>query len=36
VVTVFLAWILLGETLSPIQLVGGALVLASATWLARK
>lgn len=36
VVTVFLAWLVLGETLSPIQLVGGAAVLASAIWLARK
>jgi drug/metabolite transporter (DMT)-like permease len=36
VVTVALAWLVLGETLSPIQLVGGALVLASAAWLTRK
>lgn len=36
VVTVALAWVLLGETLAPIQIVGGALVLASAAWLARK
>jgi drug/metabolite transporter (DMT)-like permease len=36
VVTVALAWIVLGETLSPIQLVGGALVLAAAISLAKK
>jgi drug/metabolite transporter (DMT)-like permease len=36
VVTVTLAWVLLGETLAPIQIAGGALVLASAAWLARK
>ncbi|MGZ5581659.1 MAG: DMT family transporter [Usitatibacter sp.] len=36
VVTVALAWLILGETLSPIQLVGGALVLASGLRLARK
>ena len=36
VVTVALAWLLLGETIAPIQLVGGALVLASAAWLARR
>jgi len=36
VVTVILAWLILGETLSPIQLVGGALILASAIWLARR
>jgi drug/metabolite transporter (DMT)-like permease len=36
VVTVALAWIVLGETLSPIQLVGGALVLAAAISLARR
>jgi drug/metabolite transporter (DMT)-like permease len=35
VVTVALAWLLLGESLSPIQFVGGTLVLASAIWLAR-
>jgi drug/metabolite transporter (DMT)-like permease len=35
VVTVALAWIVLGETLAPIQLVGGAMVLASAIWLTR-
>jgi drug/metabolite transporter (DMT)-like permease len=35
VVTVALAWAVLGETLSPIQLAGGAMVLASAIWLAR-
>jgi drug/metabolite transporter (DMT)-like permease len=34
-VTVALAWWLLGETLAPIQLAGGALVLGSAAWLAR-
>lgn len=36
VVTVALAWVVLGETLAPIQIAGGALVLASAAWLARK
>ncbi len=36
VVTVALAWGLLGETLAPIQIAGGVLVLASAAWLARK
>jgi drug/metabolite transporter (DMT)-like permease len=36
VVTVALAWLLLGETLSVIQVAGGALVLASAMWLARR
>lgn len=36
VVTVTLAWIVLGETLSAIQLLGGALVLAAAITLARK
>jgi drug/metabolite transporter (DMT)-like permease len=36
VVTVSLAWLLLGESLAPIQIAGGALVLASAVWLARK
>jgi drug/metabolite transporter (DMT)-like permease len=36
VVTVVLAWLLLGETLSPLQVVGGALVLSSAVWLSRK
>jgi drug/metabolite transporter (DMT)-like permease len=36
VVTVALAWMLLGESLAPIQLAGGALVLASAASLARK
>ena len=36
VVTVALAWIILGESLAPIQIVGGALVLGSAAWLARK
>lgn len=35
-VTVALAAALLGETLSSIQLIGGALVLASAAWLARR
>lgn len=35
VVTVALAWIVLGETLAPIQLFGGAMVLASAIWLTR-
>jgi drug/metabolite transporter (DMT)-like permease len=36
VVTVALAWALLGESLAPMQVVGGALVLASAAWLARR
>ena len=36
VVTVVLAWIILGESLSAIQIAGGALVLGSAAWLARK
>jgi drug/metabolite transporter (DMT)-like permease len=35
VVTVTLAWLVLGETLSATQVVGGALVLGSAMWLAR-
>jgi drug/metabolite transporter (DMT)-like permease len=36
VVTVFLAWLVLGETLSAWQLAGGVLVLAAAAGLARK
>jgi drug/metabolite transporter (DMT)-like permease len=36
VVTVALAWLILGESLSPIQLVGGALVLVAAILLARR
>lgn len=36
VVTVTLAWVLLGESLDPIQIAGGALVLACAMWLARR
>ena len=36
VVTVALAWTLLGESLSPIQVAGGALVLAAAASLARR
>ena len=36
VVTVVLAWLILGESLAPVQIAGGALVLASAIWLARK
>ena len=36
VVTVALAWIVLGESLAPVQIAGGALVLGSAAWLARK
>jgi len=36
VVTVALAWIVLGESLAPVQVAGGALVLGSAAWLARK
>jgi drug/metabolite transporter (DMT)-like permease len=36
VVTVALAWIVLGETLSPIQLLGGALVLSAAALLVRR
>jgi len=35
VVTVALAWAVLGEGLASIQLAGGALVLGSAAWLAR-
>jgi drug/metabolite transporter (DMT)-like permease len=35
VVTVVLAWIILGESLAPIQVIGGAMVLASAAWLAK-
>ena len=34
-VTVALAWVILGESLSAIQYLGGALVLGSAAWLAR-
>jgi drug/metabolite transporter (DMT)-like permease len=36
VVTVALAWWILGETLAPVQLAGGALVLGSAIQLARR
>ena len=36
VVTVVLAWLVLGEAIAPVQLVGGALVLGSAAWLARR
>jgi drug/metabolite transporter (DMT)-like permease len=36
VVTVGLAWLVLGEAIAPVQLVGGALVLGSAAWLARR
>jgi drug/metabolite transporter (DMT)-like permease len=36
VVTVALAWVVLGESLSAIQIAGGALVLAAAVSLARK
>jgi drug/metabolite transporter (DMT)-like permease len=36
VVTVTLAWLVLGETLAPVQVAGGLLVLASAAWLARR
>jgi drug/metabolite transporter (DMT)-like permease len=36
VVTVALAWVVLGESLSAMQLLGGALVLAAAVQLARK
>ncbi|HUP98739.1 MAG TPA: DMT family transporter [Usitatibacter sp.] len=36
VVTVVLAWALLGETIAPIQVLGGVLVLGSAAWLARR
>lgn len=36
VVTVALAWLVLGETLSATQLAGGTLVLVSAAWLARR
>ncbi len=35
VFTAILAWLVLGETLTPAQLAGGALVVASAAWLAR-
>ncbi len=35
VFTAILAWLVLGETLAPAQLAGGALVVASAAWLAR-
>jgi drug/metabolite transporter (DMT)-like permease len=35
VVTVGLAWLVLGETLTPLQLAGGALVLGCAAFLAR-
>ncbi len=35
VVTVALAWLILGESLAPVQVAGGVLVLASAAWLAR-
>lgn len=35
VVTVALAWLVLGESLAPVQVAGGVLVLASAAWLAR-
>ncbi len=35
VVTVALAWFVLGESLTGLQLAGGAVVLASAAWLAR-
>jgi drug/metabolite transporter (DMT)-like permease len=35
VVTVALAWLILGESLAPIQIAGGVLVLGSAAWLAR-
>ena len=36
VVTVVLAWFVLAEAIAPVQLVGGALVLGSAAWLARR
>ena len=36
VVTVLLAWLILGETLSAIQIVGGALVIAGAMTLAKR
>ncbi len=36
VVTVALAWVVLGETLAPVQVLGGAIVLASAASLARR
>jgi drug/metabolite transporter (DMT)-like permease len=35
VVTVTLAWFILGESLTAVQLAGGALVLGAAIWLAR-
>jgi drug/metabolite transporter (DMT)-like permease len=34
-VTVALAWAVLGEHLAPVQLAGGAIVLACAVFLAR-
>ena len=36
VVTVVLAWLVLGEALAPVQIVGGALVLGAAVLLTRK
>jgi drug/metabolite transporter (DMT)-like permease len=36
VVTTVLAWLLLGEALTPLQLAGGALVLGAAALLARR
>jgi drug/metabolite transporter (DMT)-like permease len=36
VVTVALAWLVLGESIAPVQVAGGALVLGSAAWLARR
>jgi drug/metabolite transporter (DMT)-like permease len=36
VFTAALAWLVLGETLAPAQLAGGALVVVSAAWLARE
>ena len=36
VVTVGLAWTVLGEAISPLQAMGGLLVLGSAAWLARR
>jgi drug/metabolite transporter (DMT)-like permease len=36
VVTVVLAWLVLGEAIAPVQVAGGALVLGAAAWLARR
>ena len=36
VVTVVLAWLVLGEAIAPVQIAGGVLVLGAAAWLARR